>query len=148
MWFARQKGECSEACPSPECLSGAGRHSDVLATKQSLSIYSQVLLRILPLHLRPCLHFHQAPLGSALVPGCLKVWIDVDLRSAPSANRYVHAIESLTTCRTERSSALLSVADISAVVQGGGTLVSLARSGLVGGAEVVTCMYALTTQAA
>jgi hypothetical protein len=60
----------------------------------------------------------------------------------------VHAIELLTTCGAERPSPLLSVADISVVAQGGGMLVSVARSGLVGGAEVVTCMYALTTQAA
>jgi hypothetical protein len=78
----------------------------------------------------------------------MDVWIDVDLRSAPSANRPVHAIELLTTCRAECPSLLLGVADISGVVQGGGILVSVARSGLVGGAEVVTCMYALTTRAA
>jgi hypothetical protein len=43
---------------------------------------------------------------------------------------------------------LLGVADISVVVQGVGILVRSALSGLAEGAEVVTCMYALTTQAA
>jgi hypothetical protein len=37
---------------------------------------------------------------------------------------------------------------MSVVVQGGGMLVSIARSGLVEGAEVVTCMQALTTHGA
>ena len=48
--------------------------------------------------------------------------------------------------RTSKS--LLDAADISVVVRGGGMLVNIARSGLVKGAEVVTCMQALTTQAA
>jgi hypothetical protein len=48
--------------------------------------------------------------------------------------------------RTPKS--LLGVADISVVVQGVGILVRDALSGLAEGAEVVTCMYALTTQAA
>ena len=43
---------------------------------------------------------------------------------------------------------LSGLADMSAVVQSGGMLVRSARSGLAEGAEVVTCMYALTTQVA
>jgi hypothetical protein len=148
MWFVRQKGESSVAYSSPECLSGAGRHSDELARTQSPSIYSQVLLRLLLLYLRPCRHFHQALPGSALVPSRPNVRIDDDLRSAPSANRYVHAIESVTTCRARTPRSLFGVADMSVVVQGGGMLVSIARSGLVEGAEVVTCMQALTTHVA
>ena len=73
MWFVRQKDEIGEAYSSPEYLVEAGKYQVESARKQSPLFYSQVLLqRLLPprLYLRPCLQFHQALPGSALVPSC------------------------------------------------------------------------------